>query len=122
MQTHSPFASLPDTPYYVVAFSSQRTTKDDAGYGEMADQMVELAQKQDGFLGVESVRYASGFGITNSYWRDEESIRNWKRNVDHLAAQKQGRAMWYETYALRIARVERAYGFTAGNHKTNDSE
>ncbi|MBX8827357.1 antibiotic biosynthesis monooxygenase [Ochrobactrum sp. SFR4] len=113
MHNHSPFATLPDAPYYIVAFSSQRTADDDAGYGEMADQMVELAEKQDGFLGIESVRDASGFGITNSYWRDEESIRNWKRNIDHLAAQKQGRAMWYKTYALRIARVERAYGFSA---------
>ncbi|UCA46653.1 antibiotic biosynthesis monooxygenase [Pseudochrobactrum sp. XF203] len=111
MHNHSPFATLPAAPYYIVAFSSQRTTDDDTGYGEMAGQMVELAEKQDGFLGIESVRDASGFGITNSYWRDEESIRNWKRNVDHLAAQKQGRAAWYETYALRIARVERAYGF-----------
>jgi heme-degrading monooxygenase HmoA len=117
MHNRSPFATLPDAPYYVVAFSSQRTADDDAGYGEMADQMVELAEKQDGFLGVESVRDASGFGITNSYWRDEESIRNWKRNVDHLAAQKQGRAMWYEAYALRIARVERAYSFNADGSK-----
>ena len=118
MNDHSPFASLPQPPYYIVAFSSQRTESDDTGYGDMADQMVELAEKQDGFLGIESVRDASGFGITNSYWRDEESIRNWKRNVDHLAAQKQGRAMWYETYALRIARVERAYGFTATGKQT----
>lgn len=113
MHNRSPFTTLPAAPYYVVAFSSQRTADDDTGYGKMADQMVELAEKQDGFLGIESVRDASGFGITNSYWRDEESIRNWKRNVDHLAAQKQGRAAWYESYALRIARVERAYGFNA---------
>ncbi len=112
MQQHSPFARLPDASYYIVAFSSQRTAHDDQGYGDMADKMVELAGQQDGFLGVESVRDASGFGITNSYWRDEESIRQWKRNVDHLAAQKQGRAMWYEAYALRIARVERAYDFS----------
>ena len=118
MHNRSPFATLLAAPYYIVAFSSQRTADDDAGYGEMADQMVELAEKQDGFLGIESVRDANGFGITNSYWRDEESIRNWKRNVDHLAAQKQGRAMWYETYALRIARVERAYGFTATGKQT----
>ncbi|HWD13632.1 antibiotic biosynthesis monooxygenase [Pseudochrobactrum sp. sp1633] len=118
MHNRSPFATLPDTPYYVVAFSSQRTADDDTGYGDMAGQMVELAEKQDGYLGIESVRDASGFGITNSYWRDEECIRQWKRNVDHLAAQKQGRALWYEAYALRIARVERAYDFTATGKQT----
>lgn len=105
------FAKLPNPPYYVVAFSSQRNADDEAGYGDMAARMVELALQQDGFLGIESARESTGFGITNSYWRDEESIRQWKRNVDHLTAQKQGRAQWYEVYAIRIARVERAYDF-----------
>ncbi len=104
-------AKLPAPPYYVVCFSSQRT-EGDHGYGEMADVMEQLARQQLGFLGVESARGADGFGITNSFWKDEESIRAWKRNVDHLAAQKLGRQDWYQTYELRIARVERAYGFT----------
>lgn len=104
-------AKLPAPPYYVVCFSSQRT-EGDHGYGEMADVMEQLARQQPGFLGVESARGADGFGITNSFWKDEESIRAWKRNVDHLAAQKLGRQDWYQTYELRIARVERAYGFT----------
>lgn len=103
-------AKLPQPPYYVVCFSSLRTEGDN-GYGEMADAMEQLARQQSGFLGVESARGADGFGITNSYWQDEASIRQWKRNVDHLAAQRLGRQDWYQTYELRIARVERAYGF-----------
>lgn len=104
-------AKLPAPPYYVVCFSSQRT-EGDHGYGEMADAMEELARQQPGFLGVESARGADGFGITNSFWKDEESIRAWKRNVDHLAAQKLGRQDWYRSYDLRIARVERSHGFS----------
>lgn len=103
-------AKLPQPPYYVVCFSSLRTEGDN-GYGEMADAMEQLARQQPGFLGVESARGADGFGITNSYWQDEASIREWKRNVDHLVAQRLGRQEWYQTYELRIARVERAYGF-----------
>ncbi len=103
-------AKLPEPPYYVVCFSSQRTEGDN-GYGEMADAMERLAREQPGFLGVESARGADGFGITNSYWQDEDAIRAWKRNVDHLVAQKLGREDWYRTYEMRIARVERAYGF-----------
>lgn len=103
-------AKLPQPPYYVVCFSSLRTEGDN-GYGEMADAMEQLAREQPGFLGVESARGADGFGITNSYWQDEASIREWKRNVDHIAAQRLGRQDWYQTYELRIARVERAYGF-----------
>mgnify|MGYP000158487044 CR=1 FL=1 len=103
-------ATLPEPPYYVVCFSSQRT-EGDHGYGAMADEMERLARLQPGFLGIESARGADGFGITNAYWRDEESIRAWKRHVDHLAAQKLGRQTWYQAYAVRVARVERAYGF-----------
>jgi heme-degrading monooxygenase HmoA len=103
-------AKLPKPPYYVVCFSSQRT-EGDHGYGDMADAMEQLARQQPGFLGVESARGSDGFGITNSFWQDEESIRAWKRNVDHLVAQRLGRQDWYETYELRVARVERAYGF-----------
>lgn len=104
-------AQLPQPPYYVVCFSSLRTEGDN-GYGEMADAMEQLARQQPGFLGVESARGADGFGITNSYWQDEASIREWKRNIDHLVAQRLGRQDWYRTYQLRIARVERAYGFS----------
>ena len=49
-----PFADLPQPPYYAVIFSSQRNTHDDAGYGAMAERMVELAAQQPGFLGMES--------------------------------------------------------------------
>ncbi|WP_079211748.1 antibiotic biosynthesis monooxygenase family protein [Brucella pituitosa] len=108
--TSDRFAHTPQPPYFVVSFSSQRMGDDD-GYGEMADRMAELAAKQPGYIGVESARDAEGFGITNSFWIDEDSIRAWKRDVDHLVAQKLGRQQWYETYCVRIARIERAYGF-----------
>lgn len=95
-------------PYYAVIFTSTRTSIDD-GYAEMATQMVELAHQQDGFLGVESAR--NDVGITVSYWRDLESIKNWKNNLDHLDAQLKGRTKWYEKYTVRIALVERDYSF-----------
>jgi heme-degrading monooxygenase HmoA len=106
----SPFADTPEPPYYVVAFSSQRTEGDN-GYGSMAVKMDGLARRQPGCLGIESARGADGFGITNTYWRDLDGIRAWKAHVDHLAAQKLGRERWYEHYEVRIARVERAYSF-----------
>ena len=101
----------PPAPYYAVIFSS--TLADDAeGYSTMADRMVALAKEQDGFLGVESAaRTSEGFGITVSYWRDLESISRWKAQSEHAAAQKMGRDAFYRSYRLRIARVERDYGF-----------
>ncbi len=50
-------------------------------------------------------------GITVSYWRDEASILKWKSNPEHQKAQKQGKELWYKHYKIRIAKVERDYGF-----------
>ena len=51
----SEIAKNPEPPYYAVIFSSH-CTEEDNGYGAMADRMVELAESQPGFLGMESVR------------------------------------------------------------------
>ena len=104
-------AKTPEPPYYAVIFTSQRT-EGDRGYGHMADRMVELAAKQPGFLGVETVRGADGFGITVSYWSSEEAIVAWKAHAEHKPAQEAGQRVWYADYQLRIAKVERAYGKT----------
>ena len=62
-----PFATSPEPPYYAVIFTSVRT-EGDAGYGETAARMEELAREVPGYLGIESARGADGFGITVSYW------------------------------------------------------
>ncbi|WP_028868490.1 antibiotic biosynthesis monooxygenase family protein [Psychromonas arctica] len=103
----SAIANTPTPPYYAVIFTSIRTEKED-GYVEMADRMVELAQQQPGFLGIESAR--EEVGITVSYWRDLEAIKNWKANSEHLQAQKSGRKSWYDSFKVRISKVERDYG------------
>ena len=101
-------AETPATPYYAVIFTSTRTDGDN-GYEAMAEEMDKLAKQQDGFLGVESVR--NELGITVSYWKSIEAIKNWKENTDHLVAQKQGRDVWYAHYKVRICKVERDYEF-----------
>ncbi len=105
----SPFAKLPEAPYYSVIFSAQRTAGEN-GYAHMAERMVELAAGQPGYLGVESARGADGFGITVSYWTSLDAIAAWRQQAEHRVAQETGKSLWYEHYELRIACVERAYG------------
>lgn len=100
-------AKTPEPPYYAVIFSSHRTDHDD-GYSAMAERMIGLASHQPGFLGMESAR--EGLGITVSYWESMEAIRNWKKNAEHLQAQRLGRDRWYSDFRVRIAKVEREYG------------
>ena len=102
-------AKTPEPPYWAVIFSSLRTAGDQ-GYGAMAEAMEALAAAQPGYLGFESAR-DSGLGLAVSYWRDLESIAAWRAHLAHAPAQAKGRARWYEAYSVRIARVERAYGW-----------
>ena len=102
-------AHTPEPPYYAVIFSSQRDSQPGDRYEETSKRMFELAAEQPGYLGVDSA--AEGIGITVSYWTDEAAIAAWKRNADHEFAQYEGRTRWYRAYELRIAKVERAYGY-----------
>jgi heme-degrading monooxygenase HmoA len=104
-------ATTPQPPYYAVIFSSVRTSQDDQGYAAAADRMAQLASEQPGYLGVDSVRDATGVGITVSYWSSEAAISAWRRHAEHTIVREQGRKSWYEEYELRVAKVERAYGF-----------
>ena len=103
----SKLASTPRPPYYAVIFTSIRTEGDN-DYSEMSNRMLELAEQQSGYLGAESAR--EDVGITVSYWSDLESIKSWKANTEHVEAQKTGRKLWYKSFKVRIAKVERDYG------------
>lgn len=91
-------------PYYAAIFISQ-LSDNTAGYAEMAEQMMALAQTMPGFLGVETAR--EQVGITVSFWRDEASIAHWREQARHVQAQRLGREKWYQSYQIHIARVER---------------
>ena len=101
-------AATPESPYYAVIFTSIRTDGNN-GYEKMAEAMFELATRQPGFLGFESAR--NEIGITVSYWNSAEAISAWQRHASHLAAQQRGRAEWYQSFKVRVCRVERDYGF-----------
>jgi heme-degrading monooxygenase HmoA len=109
-------AQTPEPPYWVVLFTSRRTSQDDEGYGRMAEAMATLAAKQPGYLGLESTRDADGVGITLSYWASEQAIFDWKRVAAHAEAQRLGHERWYQDFVLRVARVERAYTMATSPH------
>lgn len=91
----------------------------DNGYEAMAEKMVELAATMPGFLGADSARNEAGFGITVSYWESLAAIENWKNHTEHKEAQAKGQRIWYEHYQIRIAKVERAYGWPKPQQPTH---
>ncbi|MDY0321164.1 MAG: antibiotic biosynthesis monooxygenase [Arcobacteraceae bacterium] len=93
-------------PYYAVIFTSIKT--DSKNYFSVANAVLEEAKKQDGFLGVESVR--DEIGIAVSYWKDLSSIEAWKNNTLHKNAQQFAKE-FYLHFRVRVCKVEKEYGF-----------
>ncbi len=105
------FADTPDPPYTAVIFTSRRTDCEDVEYGVATRRMEQLAAMQPGYLGIESVRDPeTRLGITVSYWSTEDAARAWKQVAEHVDAQREGAARWYEAYEVRVVSVMRAYG------------
>lgn len=99
----------PNQRYVAVIFSSRRTGHGAADYDAAAVEMEALAERQPGFLGIESARNADGTGITVSYWATVAHAQAWKGVAEHRAVQQRGRDEWYESYRVRIAEVTRDY-------------
>ena len=92
-----------------VIFVAQRTDADVEGYAVAAQRMDALAARQEGFIGMNSVRGPDGLGITVSYWTDEESAKAWRDHPEHAAIRDAGRDRWYSHYSLHVTQVTRSY-------------
>ena len=85
------------------------------GFAEYLDRAAGLAPllaQVDGFISVERFESLSTKGklLSLSFWRDEESVRAWREQERHRAAQSAGRAGVFDDYRLRVASVIRDYG------------
>ena len=92
-----------------VIFVAQRTGLDADGYARAATMMNELATRQVGYVGMDTVRGSDGLGITISYWTDEASASAWRDHPEHAAIRDAGRDRWYSDYSLHVAQVTRSY-------------
>ena len=97
------------TGQIAVIFASIRNDVDAVGYDEAAAAMDALAATQPGYRGVDSARGADGMGITVSYWADDDAAIAWRNHPEHTAIRERGRALWYDSYSVNVARIERAY-------------
>ncbi len=101
--------NTPEPPYYVAIFSSTHTGRHD-GYEEDTQTILNLAQQQPGFLGIEAAG-DDNLSLAVSYWDSDTSIQSFKELAEHLIIQQKGRDTYYQNYKVRVAKVEREYGF-----------
>jgi heme-degrading monooxygenase HmoA len=77
----------------------------------------------DGFISIERFQSFSDPEkvLSLSFWRDEESIQQWRNLEMHRHAQAKGRNEIFKDYHLRIATVVRDYGMFDRKETPEDS-
>jgi len=88
-------------------------------YAERKDEYFKIAatlrptlEKIEGFISIERFQSFSDPEkvLSLSFWKDEESIKQWRNLEMHRSAQSKGRESIIKDYHLRIANVNRDYG------------
>ncbi|MGB0952369.1 MAG: antibiotic biosynthesis monooxygenase family protein [Planctomycetota bacterium] len=93
----------------VVIFHARHHAKEE-GYAETSAHLSAMVEKAPGFLGMDSLREDDA-SLTVSYWSSEEDVATWQQEMEHLAAQKRGRAEWYRDYQVIVAKAFRSYEY-----------
>ncbi|HUM13494.1 MAG TPA: antibiotic biosynthesis monooxygenase [Myxococcaceae bacterium] len=95
----------------VILFRSRLTPEAGQDYQDLDAELERLVLDQSGYLQHKSYRAADGERLTIVWFRDQESLRNWKMQPRHLEAQRRGRERWYEFYEMEVAEVVRTSHF-----------
>ena len=98
--------------HIAVIFSSRRNAHDPEGYAAAAAEMERLVREQPGYCGHESVRGEDGWGITVSYWENEDKAKAWRDHPRHAEVRARGRSQWYDEYHIKVCAVSRAYAWS----------
>ena len=96
------------TPCYAAVIPWSRNDNGELdGHVRTAQEMLTLATRQPGFLGLETTRGKRGPSMVISYWKDLADIDAWRAKGDDTVAHRKGRDAWYGFSNMRVARVGR---------------
>ncbi|TPG40265.1 antibiotic biosynthesis monooxygenase family protein [Flavobacterium pectinovorum] len=92
-------------------------------YLDIAASLRPKLDDIDGFISIERFQSFSNPEkvLSLSFWRDEESIQQWRNLEMHRDAQSKGRNEVFKDYHLRIATVVRDYGMFDRKETPEDS-
>jgi heme-degrading monooxygenase HmoA len=73
--------------------------------------MHTLVRQNPGFIDFKAFKAEDGERLTVVWFRDEESLREWRQQLRHREAQSTGRKKWYAYYKVEVASVVRESSF-----------
>src|SRR6478736_417351 len=95
----------------IIVFRSKLTAQAGEDYLAMDAEMETLIRQNPGFIDAKSYTSADGERLTLIWWRDEESLTEWRNQMRHREAQNIGRQKWYQYYDMEVATVTRTRSF-----------
>ena len=92
-------------------------------YLDIAAFLRPELNKMEGFISVERFQSMTTKGkvLSLSFWKDEESVAQWRKVELHRQAQANGRTSIFSEYRLRVAHVLRDYSLTERSEAPADS-
>jgi len=93
-------------------------------YFAIAEKLRPELSKMPGFISIERFQSVANPGkiLSLSFWKDEESIAQWRNVEMHRKAQAKGRGSVFSDYRLRVAHVVRDYGMNDRAQAPADSK
>jgi len=95
----------------IILFRSKLTEQAGEDYQAMNAELETLVRQNPGFIDVKSYTAQDGERLTVVWWRDEQSLAEWRNLARHREAQNTGRQKWYEHYNIEVASVVRSRSF-----------
>jgi heme-degrading monooxygenase HmoA len=99
-------------PSQIILFRSKLTDQAGEDYQAMNDELETLVRENPGFVDVKSYKAEDGERLTVVWWRDEDSLAEWRNLMRHREAQSIGRQKWYEYYEIDVATITRSRSFS----------
>ena len=93
-------------------------------YFSIAEELRPELNRIPGFISIERFQSVTDPGkiLSLSFWKDEESITQWRNVEMHRQAQARGRTSVFSDYRLRVAHVVRDYGMNERAQAPVDSK
>jgi heme-degrading monooxygenase HmoA len=95
----------------VILFRSKLTSAAGVDYKQTSDALESYVKTRPGFIAAKSFTSEDGERLTVVWWKDRETLEEWRTDSRHVSAQNTGRERWYEYYKMEVAEVFRESKF-----------
>ncbi|MBG5948341.1 antibiotic biosynthesis monooxygenase [Proteus terrae] len=84
-------------------------------YLSLATDLKPLLKDIEGFISIERFQSLSTEGnlLSLSWWKNEEAVLQWKKNILHKSVQQEGRESIFNFYKISMVSLMREYSFDA---------